>query len=36
MIIAGGKGEEIKFFELDENGNYSVTGKQSGFKDSIL
>jgi hypothetical protein len=36
MIIAGGKGEEIKFFEVDENGNYSQSSKQTGFKDTIL
>ena len=40
MVIAGGKGEEIKFFEKDETEDdsigYSVIGKQSGFKDSIL
>ena len=40
MVIAGGKGEEIKFFEKDEveddSISYSTIGKQSGFKDSIL
>jgi COMPASS component SWD3 len=36
MIFGGGKGEELKFFELDDNGNYTMIGKQSGFKDTIL
>lgn len=38
MIIGGGKGEEIKFFEKDEaeEPNYTSIGKQTGFKDSIL
>ena len=41
MIIAGGKGEEIKYFEVEENDdnepiNYNLYGKQSGFKGSIL
>jgi len=40
IIIAGGKGEEIKYFEMDgseeEGINYSILGKQTGFKDSIL
>mmetsp|Transcript_26931 Transcript_26931/g.23774 ORF Transcript_26931/g.23774 Transcript_26931/m.23774 type:complete len:237 (-) Transcript_26931:103-813(-) len=41
MIIAGGKGEEIKYFEIDEAEenepiSYSPYGKQAGFKGSIL
>jgi len=39
IIIAGGKGEEIKYFEIDKDDDipsYSLMGKQSGFNDSIL
>jgi hypothetical protein len=40
MIIAGGKGQEVKMFELEEADDdivmYSNIGKQSGFKDTIM
>jgi len=40
MIIAGGKGQEVKFFEReemeDESTSFSNIGKQSGFKDSVM
>ncbi|CAI2371095.1 unnamed protein product [Moneuplotes crassus] len=39
VIIAGGKGEEIKYFDLDKEedvSSYSLFGKQSGFDNSIL